>query len=129
MGKRTAKSIIREGDQWLYLFTGKRIRDLGKRAIQLYGEDIIKKVGELLNDWDGATVPPNSPYTVLGLLPDASDAVVKAAFRALARDLHPDTGEKPDPQELQRVKEAYDTIVLARKILKEKEKEKAGDHA
>jgi DnaJ like chaperone protein len=33
---------------------------------------------------------PNDPYAVLGLSPDASDAAVKARFRQLAREHHPD---------------------------------------
>jgi len=34
----------------------------------------------------------SSPYATLGLIPQASDSVVKAAFQALSRELDPDSG-------------------------------------
>lgn len=127
MTKRGAHSIAKEVDQWLYLGTGKHLRDLGKRAVELYGEDVLKVVEKLITGWGAAVAPVDSPYTVLGLLPDASDAVVKASFRALAFEYHPDTGKTPNVLRYQQVVESHDIIVLARKILKEKKE--AVDHA
>ena len=50
----------------------------------------------------------SSPYSTLYLTADAPDFVVKAVYRALAFEHHPDRGGKRE--EFQRVKEAYETI-------------------
>ena len=120
MTRRTVRGKIKEADQWLYLFTGKHIKDLIKKSMDLYGEEIMDAVAKLVAGDGHVDVVEESPYTVLGLLPDASDAVVKASFRALVFEYHPDTGTHPDPVKYQKVVEARDTIVLARKIIKEK---------
>jgi len=57
---------------------------------------------------------PEDPYNVLEVRRDASSIVVKAAFRSLAREYHPDTGTHPDPRAFQRAKEAYDKIMYER---------------
>lgn len=38
----------------------------------------------------------DNPYSVLGISRDAPDAVVEAAYRALAKEKHPDNGGDPD---------------------------------
>ena len=47
-------------------------------------------------------------YATLGLLPTASAADVRAAYRELAVQLHPDKGG--DPQAFQEIQSAYDTL-------------------
>jgi hypothetical protein len=49
-----------------------------------------------------------NPYSVLGVSADAPDAVVDAAYRALAKEKHPDNGG--DPDEFKEIKQAYDRI-------------------
>ncbi len=49
-----------------------------------------------------------NPYDILGVHPDADEAVIDAAYQALVKKHHPDQGGDPDA--LQRVKKAYDQI-------------------
>lgn len=52
-----------------------------------------------------------TPYAVLGLLPEASDSVVRAAYRALCDELDPDKGGVGGSYEpIERVKAAYERI-------------------
>jgi curved DNA-binding protein CbpA len=54
-------------------------------------------------------------YTVLGVLPDADDQRIKAAYRTLARSLHPDVnaGDAAFAERLAAVNEAYETLADA----------------
>ncbi len=59
------------------------------------------------------------PYAVLGVSPNATDAEVKAAYRALARKYHPDKySDNPlsdlAQEKMQEINEAYDAIVRMR---------------
>lgn len=67
---------------------------------------------------------PNSPYEVLGVSPDASDSEIKAAYRALAAQAHPDlliAAGAPAPlvkaatAKLAHINAAYDEIVQERR--------------
>lgn len=56
--------------------------------------------------------PPRSPYDVLGVPADASESDIRRAFRALAKELHPDVAGN-DAARTERFKEvaaAYDTL-------------------
>jgi len=112
MPKKQVVSSLRDVDDLVFLVTGKRIKNFVQRGLELFGEDIKRKfVGEeeLVDD-------PEDPYNILGVRRDASTIVVKAAFRSLAREYHPDTGTKPEPRAFQRVKEAYDKITCERRV-------------
>jgi hypothetical protein len=53
-----------------------------------------------------------APHEVLDVSPDAPDAVVKGAARAMLKQHHPDTnGGDGDPEMVQRVKEARDALL------------------
>jgi len=50
-------------------------------------------------------------YELLGVARDASEAEIKKAFRALARELHPDVSDVPDAQDrFREVVEAYEVL-------------------
>jgi molecular chaperone DnaJ len=50
-------------------------------------------------------------YELLGVARDASESEIKKAFRALARELHPDVSDAPDAQErFREVVEAYEVL-------------------
>jgi hypothetical protein len=73
-----------------------RYQNAIQRALQ-GGEDTLQYSSE-----------PDSPYSVLYITRNAPDFVVKAVFKALVFEYHPDKGG--DPKEFQKVKEAYDEI-------------------
>ena len=91
MAKRKSKDVmnfLRDADDITCLITGHRIKDFVKKGVELFGEDVIRKVtGE-----EKAELGPDNPYTILEVRPDASDLVVKAAFRAKMARVHPDVG-------------------------------------
>jgi len=50
-------------------------------------------------------------YAVLGVAKDASEAEIKKAFRARARETHPDVNDAPDAEEqFKTINEAYDVL-------------------
>ena len=50
-------------------------------------------------------------YEVLGVPRDADEREIKRAFRALARELHPDVSEHPDAEErFREAAEAYEVL-------------------
>lgn len=56
-----------------------------------------------------AVIPPNTRdphgyYAEVGVRPDATSAQIRARLRLLYRDLHPDTGSRPDPDMMRRVR-------------------------
>ena len=61
---------------------------------------------------DGAVVAqPSKPHEVLGVAPDAPEAVVKGAFRSLAKEHHPDAGGNREA--FVRYREAKDELLDA----------------
>ena len=53
--------------------------------------------------------PTEDPYEVLHLRPTAPQAIIKAAFRELVKELHPDHGG--DAEQFKRVNDAYHKLV------------------
>lgn len=105
-GTKKVINTLRDADDLVYLITGRRIKNLVQRGLDLFGEDIKRKVtGAMPRSED-----PDDSYNILEVRADASDIVIRAAFRAKAKELHPDTGLHPDSRAFQRVKEAYDRI-------------------
>jgi DnaJ-class molecular chaperone len=119
--RKEVSRAFRDIDDVIHIFTGKRIKDFVNRTVELVGDDIKNRVASLgkdIFDIENDEIPITGPYSILHCRPGAADAVVKLRFRELAKILHPDTGTSPDPHEFQRVKEAYDQIMLEREKIK-----------
>jgi len=114
-GLKGVRKGLRDFDDIFHLITGKRLKNVAGRAINLWGEELAKKVGAFFSGPDEPEVPLDSPYSILGVHPDALDIVVKGAYRSLAREYHPDTGINPDPAKFQKVTEAYNAIMEERR--------------
>ena len=116
--KTTARQIkrgLRNFDDILYLVTGRRLKHVVGRTINVFGEELAKKVTDFFTGPEEPELPPDNPYFILGIHPDAMDVVVRGAYRALAREYHPDTGSKPDVAKFQAATEAYNAIIKERK--------------
>ena len=109
MAKKTAGDkivrAIRNADDMAKIFTGRRLKDLFTTGMAILSNHKLEN--------------PDDPYNILHIQKTASIRTVRFAFRAIAYELHPDTGTRPDPEKFQKVKEAYDVIL--------KEKEAAGE--
>jgi len=49
-------------------------------------------------------------YAILGIPPDADEETIRTAYRALARQYHPDVGEGSSPERFREVVGAYETL-------------------
>jgi len=113
MPKAGVKRALRNTDDILYILTGKRLKHVAGRVVNTFGEDMAKKVTNFFAGPEEEELPPDSPYYILGVHPDAMDIVVKAAYRALVRQTHPDAGGKSE--EFIKVQKAYDAIMEERR--------------
>ena len=119
MAKRgQVKRTLRNVDDMLYLFTGKRLKDVVGRGINLFGDQLAKKATNLFAGTNDVEVPEDSPYRVLGINPDAPDFLVRAAYKSLMREYHPDSGKSPNEEMAKKINDAYDRICLEREISK-----------
>ena len=107
--------MLRNTDDILYILTGKRLKNVVGKVVNLYGEELARKASGLFTGPEEEELLPDSPYYILGVHQDALDIVVKGAYRILAREYHPDTGTKPDVKKFQAATEAYDSIIKERK--------------
>lgn len=112
---RQVKRALRNIDDFIHLLTGKRLKNIVGTVVNLYGEEVAKKAARFFSGPEEPELPEDSPYNILGVHPDAMDVVVRGAYRALAREYHPDTGTKPDAAKFQAATEAYNAIVAERK--------------
>jgi DnaJ-domain-containing protein 1 len=112
-----AKRAVRNVDDMLYLFTGKRLRDVFGRGVTLFGDQITKKAVDMFSGSSEVDVPEDSPYRILGINPGAPDFLVRAAYKANMKKYHPD-GETPDEEKSKLINSAYERICLEREIPK-----------
>jgi DnaJ like chaperone protein len=99
------------------------------RFLSVVAEKFGLSRGEFLSVRASFVHDPNSPYEVLGVHPDVSDAELKLRHRALAREHHPDrlaaSGVPPElrcaaDRRLAAINTAYDEIVKERRRAVEK---------
>jgi len=108
---------MRNIDDMLYLFTGRRLRDVVGRGVTLFGDQIARKASEAFTGTEEMEVPEDSPYRVLGINPDAPDFLVRAAYKSLMKEYHPD-GKNPDEVMAMKINGAYERICLEREMPK-----------
>jgi DnaJ domain len=82
----------------------------------------MRKPGEQVNTAAGtvkqrleawlASISVNDPYKALGVVPEASDLVLRERYLALARTHHPDRGG--DANEMRRINDAYERVLAHR---------------
>ncbi len=108
------KRAWRHADDITHQVTGRHLGEIIGKAFDLYGEDIMDKIGANAEKDEEEKLDFNDPYFILGIRKSALDIVVKGAYRNLAREYHPDTGKKPDPAMFQKVTEAYQKIMSER---------------
>ena len=120
--RRKAKQFrqaVRNVDDVLFLLTGSRLKDVIGRSVDVFGKELARNLEGAFTGEKEPALPPDNPYAILGIHPGAMEVVVKAAYRALAKEFHPDTGTKPDPAKFQKATEAYDKIMQERRRDKE----------
>lgn len=110
MPTKTPLRVLKDIDDVMHLLTGKRIRDVVPKAVELFGEDLVKRI---LKDTH-ITLSPDDPYAILEVRPDASDFVVNAVYRAKAKVLHPDNKETGNAEAFKRITAAYEQITKDR---------------
>ena len=115
-GAKQVKKALRNTDDILYILTGKRLKHVAGRVVNTFGEDLAKKVTNFFAGPEEEELPPDSPYYILGVHPDAMDIVVKAAFRTLARKYHPDVnpGDESAEERFKQINNAYEAIMKER---------------
>jgi len=118
MAKRwQVKRTVRNVDDMLYLFTGKRLRDVVGRGVNLFGDQLVRKATNMFAGMNDVDIASDSPYRVLGISPDAPDFLVRASYKANMKKYHPD-GESPNEDLAKLINEAYERICLEREISK-----------
>ncbi len=55
-------------------------------------------------------MPKRDLYRILGVTRQAQPAEIKRAYRRIAFNVHPDVGERPDPEHFREVHEAYEIL-------------------
>ncbi|HZJ89015.1 MAG TPA: co-chaperone DjlA [Sphaerochaeta sp.] len=97
---------------------------LVRRAAQIFGFP-MHIVDHFIARYSPQAAPNNKAYATLGLSPSASDAEVKAAYRRLSREFHPDTlasqgmGDEFSAHataKFRDIQEAWETVKTERKI-------------
>ena len=94
MTRKSLRKLIRDADDMSHVITGRRLRWWGRLLWDNLGPG---PAGEALHDTEAV----EDPYRVLGLHAGAHTRVVRAAYRQLAQEHHPDHGG--DPAEFQRI--------------------------
>jgi len=118
MAKRgQVKRAVRNVDDMLYLFTGKRLKYVVGRGVNLFGDQVAKKVTNIFAGTNDEEVPDDSPYRVLGINPDAPDFLLRASYKVMMKKFHPD-GETPNEELAKKINNAYERICLEREISK-----------
>ncbi|TET43318.1 MAG: hypothetical protein E3J60_00585 [Dehalococcoidia bacterium] len=92
------------------------MKHVAGRVVNAFGADLTKKVTNFFGP-EEEELPPDSPYYILGVHPDAMDIVVKAAYRTLARKYHPDVNpdDKSAEERFKQINNAYEAIMEERK--------------
>ena len=109
--------VLRNIDDICKITTGKKLHQILATSIELFGEDVFKKVAGGDEEASQEELARRMPYAVLGINPDTPDIVVRAAYKAIVKECHPDSPH-PDTEKTKKVNDAYETICKERGIPK-----------
>jgi DnaJ-domain-containing protein 1 len=114
-GSKLLKAL-RNADDICRITTGRRLNEVVARGIEFFGDGFMNHVpGSAAVD--PAEMERRLPYMVLGVNYEAPDSVVKAAYKAIMKECHPDSST-PDADKARRVNSAYDQVCKERGIPK-----------
>jgi len=85
---------------------------MGSNAVEIVAHDPSSDVRRQLGTSPSLGMGDLNPYQVLGVRPDANDEEIRAAFRRLAKELHPDLhqGDEATERRFRAVLAAYETF-------------------
>lgn len=101
---------IKKLDGYSRVLTGKPLPKLIGDVIDFFGTDAIDKPQSTISD-----DPMIGNYITLGADPMWSDSVIRSLYRARVKEVHPDTGTKPDVIKFDKLTTAYQEIMKYRK--------------
>ena len=114
--------LIAKNDQWYYVKSpGSKIIEYLRRGVpqsyRYYNADtscwvVHTSYAQSVAKLGGVTLTAyktDDPYAILHLLPTAPEAIIKAAWREMAKMLHPDCGG--DAEQFKRAKDAYEKLI------------------
>jgi DnaJ-class molecular chaperone len=99
--------MVKDLDKLSRMVTGKSAYEVGSKIMEILGPSQIQMPIIERN-------PVSEAYYTLGIHEGASDLVVKAVYRELAREYHPDTGKHPDGTRMREINSAYELITKER---------------
>jgi len=114
---REAVKFMKNVDDILEILTGKRLKDIGAKVIDVYGEELGKRLDHLSGldeENNGLTPELKAAYLTLHCRPSADDMVIKGKYRTLMKQYHPDVSRMPDEEACKKVIEAYNLIMKTR---------------
>lgn len=117
MPRKTPRLLkaLRTADDVCRITTGRRLNEVAANVIEFFGEDFLGKAASKEEDIE--EINRKLPYITLGVNPDCPNVVLRASYKAMIKECHPD-GAHPDTEKASRINLAYEDICKQRGIPK-----------